>query len=158
MRELGRLKENAVHEQNYMKADEYNSQINEMRHLLQNAEEVLDKCGQIVKRTDVPTIEKYLNIVAALLTSPQVMSLSPILIRLKEDVNPFLIHPNVNVKSKALKCYILFCLIDKNCARDGIHICSVPVCLYVYIVRGFIYSETFLMQTTILYKIYSRRS
>lgn len=131
MCELLQLKENAVKEESFKEAEKYSSEINDIKLLIQKAEEELKKCEQVVKRTDVPTLETYLDIAAALLCSPQVTELSPTLVSLKEDVEILLIHTNDSVKTKALKCYALFCLINKKCAQIGIHICSAPVSFFV---------------------------
>lgn len=135
MLELIQLKENAVREESFKDAEEYNSQINDLKLSILNAEEELKKCGQVAKRTDVPTLEKYLDIAAALLCSAQVKVLSPTLATLKEDVEVLLMHDKDSVKTKALKCYALFCTMDKGCAQIGVHICSAPVSYSLFCVK-----------------------
>lgn len=132
--ELVHLKETAVKEQNFMEADKYNHQINDLKLLILNTEEEMKTYGQAVKRTDIPTLKKYLDIASSLLSSPQITFLSPTLATLKDDIEMLLIHANDSVRTKALKCYALFCLIDKKCAQIGIHICSVPVSSFFFYV------------------------
>lgn len=115
--------------EDYLKAADYQEQLNELKLAIKTSEDHISKLSELItKKTDSDTVKKYLDIAAALLSSPQITVLIPTLISLKEDViQECLIHSEESIKAKALKCYALCCLIDEPTAKIGIHICSIPV-------------------------------
>lgn len=112
----------------YLKAGEHQKEQEALELAIKSHKEGADKQKEAVVKTDSNTINKYLDIAAALLSSAQITVLIPTLISLKEEViQGCLIHSCSNIKAKALKCYVLCCLIDRTTAKTGIHICSIPV-------------------------------
>lgn len=80
------------------------------------------------KVTDATTIVKYLSINASLLRSTRLNKLLPTLRTLKDTViEEQLLNVSDTVRCKALECYGLCCIMDKETAKNGIHIMSAPV-------------------------------
>lgn len=118
----------AVKEQNFTEAERLKNELIKINDAYREIKNSSNFPAQIKKRTDIPTIVKYLDIAAGLLISPQVIELNSTLKALKDDIiQELLIHNNDNVRAKALRCYCLCCIIDKECASAGIHIFSIPV-------------------------------
>ncbi|KAJ8969726.1 hypothetical protein NQ314_001614 [Rhamnusium bicolor] len=122
----------AVKQENYMEAERLKHDIEQVNNELRNLKNLQTvPQQQIQKKTDIPTIIKYLDIAAGLLLSPKVTHLTSSLKTLKDDViQELLIHDNDNVRVKALRCYALCCIVDKHCASNGIHIFSTPIFAY----------------------------
>lgn len=129
IQETNQLKTKALQEENFIEAENCKLKTQELEALVTSASEEIKYLKETTsKRDDVPTILKYLDIAYALLHLPKIKQMTPTLITLKEDViQGLLIHNNKHVRSKALKCYTLFCVIDEGCAKIGIHLCSGPV-------------------------------
>lgn len=120
-----------VNEEDYLQAAEHQKRLDELEGAIKSKEAELNAETETSKTSDPDSIKKYLDIAAALLCSPQITALSPTLVSLKQDViQECLMHPNESIQTKALKCYVLCCLVDKASAKIGIHICSVPVSFY----------------------------
>lgn len=76
-----------------------------------------------LKTFDTVMLEKVLNIIEAFLSLPSVTSLNPMLRTLKETIiQEVLMHDDEIIKSKALICYGLCCVIDLKTAETGIHL------------------------------------
>ncbi|KAJ8947573.1 hypothetical protein NQ318_010085 [Aromia moschata] len=122
----------AVRQEDYMEAERIKHEIEAAHADLKNLKDAqISPQHQIQKRTDIPTILKYLDVAAALLLSPQVTKLQASLIALKDEViQELLIHDSDNVRVKAMRCYALFCIVDKQCAMTGIHIFCTPIFAY----------------------------
>lgn len=117
--------------EDYLKAAECHKQLEELKVAIKDKEIEINKQMQVTRKTDVCTIKKYLDIAAALLSSAQVTALTPNLTSLKDEViQECLIHYDEDVKAKALKCYVLCCIVDEATAKCGIHICAIPILDY----------------------------
>lgn len=118
----------AVEAENFVEADRLKKEIIEVNAAYKELKNSQNVPQQVQKRTDIPTVIKYLDVAASLLLSPQITKLNSTLRALKDDViQELLIHDNDNVRAKALRCYALCCIVDKECASTGIHIFSTPV-------------------------------
>ncbi|XP_018564704.1 condensin complex subunit 3-like [Anoplophora glabripennis] len=121
----------AVKEENFMEAERFKRELIEVNAAYKELKNSQDVPQQVQKRTDIPTIIKYLDVAASLLLSPQITELNSTLRALKNDViQELLIHDNDNVRAKALRCYALCCIVDKDSASNGIHIFSTPIFAY----------------------------
>lgn len=124
----------AIAEENFIEAERIKKEIIELNIAYKELKNSQSVPQQVQKRTDVPTIIKYLDVAASLLLSPQITELNSTLRALKDDViQELLIHDNDSVRAKALRCYALCCIVDKECASSGIHIFSTPVNTYSFI-------------------------
>lgn len=118
----------AITEEKFSEAERLKKEISEMNIAYKELKNSFNPPAQVQKKTDIPTIIKYLDVAASLLVSPQVTGLNPTLRSLKDEViQELLMHNNDNVRAKALRCYSLYCIVDKECASTGIHIFSTPV-------------------------------
>ncbi|KAJ8969401.1 hypothetical protein NQ317_010309 [Molorchus minor] len=121
----------AVRQEKFIEADRLKHEIGELHSTLKKLKEAQFSPQQVKKKTDIPTIIKYLDVAAGLLLSPQITCLTPSLKTLKDNViQELLIYDNDNVRAKALRCYALCCIVDKQCASSGIHIFSTPIFAY----------------------------
>lgn len=114
--------------EDYLAAAEQQQKLTELQVLIKSKENELNTVNEMKVNSDPDTIKKYLNITAALLALPDITELTPNLISLKENVvQDCLIHPDEEIKTIALMCYVLCCLVDEATAKTGIHICAIPV-------------------------------
>lgn len=126
---LREAKNHCEKNEDYLQAADYQKQLDELKVLLKTTEEKLMETKEVKQKRDPATIKKYLDVAAALLVSPQIASLNHTLVALKEQViQECLIHPDENINATALKCYVLCCLVDRATAKNGLHICALPVC------------------------------
>lgn len=124
--------EYAVTEQNFIEAERLK---NELKDLSIELEDLMkserEQVQHIEKKTDILTTIKCLDIAAAILLLPKVREFTASLKNLKEDfIQELLIHDNDSIRVKALHCYALCCIIDKETAATGIHIFSTPIFAY----------------------------
>lgn len=113
---------------NFLEAERLKGEINELELSLVKLKEDLPTQHKLEKKTDTPTIIKCLDIAIGILLSPQVTCLTAPLKALKEDfINELLIGESFIIRMKALRCYALYCIIDKESSSNGIHIFSTPV-------------------------------
>lgn len=120
--------EQAIINENFTEAAQLKEQIAALQNQLKDLLQEKEMEQKIAKRTDVPTIIKYLDIACSLLQSPQIREMNGTILSLQNNVIlESLIHENETVRAKALRCYALCCIIDKNSAKNGIHIFSTPV-------------------------------
>lgn len=128
---MDRLKEEQVEcvkRQDYIAAEQLKNDIEEASKELNDIKNQPVITERQEKRTDMVTILKCLDIAAAILVSPQVTFLTDSLKSLKESfIQELLIVENDNIRVKALRCYVLYGIIDKEIALTGIHIFSTPV-------------------------------
>ncbi|CAH0547544.1 unnamed protein product [Brassicogethes aeneus] len=129
---LSDLQKDAIESQNFSKAGELKLTIDELQAQLVQMQNDTKDSGEVVeKRSDPPTIAKYLDIAAGLLLSTQITQMTPALQSLQNDViQEMLMHKNDAIKAKALRCYALSCTIDRDSAKNGIHIFSTPIFAY----------------------------
>ncbi|KAJ8910833.1 hypothetical protein NQ315_015568 [Exocentrus adspersus] len=122
----------AVKEENYIEAERIKKELTKVNAEYKQMKNPLDVVPrQVQKRNDIPTIIKYLDVAAGLLLSPQITQLNATLKTLKNDIiQELLIHDNDNVRAKALRCYALCCIVDRDCASIGIHIFAAPIFAY----------------------------
>ncbi|CAH1112883.1 unnamed protein product [Psylliodes chrysocephalus] len=122
----------AINNQNFVEAENLKQKLIKLDADLTNLKNInLEPAQQIEKKTDVATIIKCLDIAAAVLKCPKLDKLTPCLKSLKEDfIQGLLIDNNDNVHTKALNCYGLCCIIDKDTAMSGIHIFSTAIFAY----------------------------
>ncbi|KAK5640671.1 hypothetical protein RI129_011482 [Pyrocoelia pectoralis] len=111
----------AVQEEDYNAAAKLKQDINASKAKLE--ESIPPPPAPIAKTTDLPSIIKCLNIATALLLSREITCLNPTLRTLNEDItSDFLAHDDLTVRTKALECYALCCLMDRKWAEKGITI------------------------------------
>ncbi|CAG9815968.1 unnamed protein product [Phaedon cochleariae] len=123
--------EEAVQREDYMEAEQIKNMIGDANASLANLKQEEPAQLRQEKKTDLVTTIKCLDITAAILLSPKINRLTASMRALKEDlIQELLIHDNDTVRVKAMKCYGLCCIADKETASTGIHIFSTPIFAY----------------------------
>ncbi|XP_044749258.1 condensin complex subunit 3-like isoform X2 [Coccinella septempunctata] len=129
-----RMQESAIAEKDYLLAESLEKRLGDINNLVENLVKEKDSTlnqEAAVKKTDIATLIKCLDIAAGLLLSPEVTKMTSSLETLKRDtIFELMIHENETVQAKAMHCYGLLCIIDKKTARDGIHLFYAPISAY----------------------------
>ncbi|RZC40961.1 condensin complex subunit 3-like, partial [Asbolus verrucosus] len=126
--ELREKEDQCIFEKRFLDAQQIKCDIEKKQAELESVEMVQIKTEPTERKTDVPTIVKYLTVAEGLLRLPSIKRLNPALATLcSEVIQKVIPHESDEVKAKAFKCYGLCCVIDKKCASYGIHIFSAPI-------------------------------
>lgn len=118
----------SVTDEDFESAAVYKKEMDDLKVSLMKLKESLKASQVVVKKTDVETTLKCLNIVRGVLISKHITTLSPVLKTLCDDfVIEQLTQRNDELRVKAFECYGLCCILDSVNASKGIQIFSAYV-------------------------------
>ncbi|XP_076251973.1 condensin complex subunit 3-like isoform X2 [Rhynchophorus ferrugineus] len=123
----------AVQRADYLDADRLKKEIEFVAEEIKNLRNAIHSVAtdEVKKKTDLMTVTKCLDIACGILRTLGMSDLTTSLKTLKTDViEDFLMYDNDIVRTKAFKCYAIFCIFDKCTALNGIHMFALPILAY----------------------------
>ncbi|KAF2894563.1 hypothetical protein ILUMI_11611 [Ignelater luminosus] len=115
----------SVQDEDFESAAVYKKEMDDLKVSITKFQESLKASQVVVKKTDLETTLKCINIVRGVLISKHITTLNPVLKTLCNDfVIEQLTQTNDKLRVKAFECYGLCCIVDSITASKGIQIFS----------------------------------
>lgn len=122
--------DNAIRQEEFLLAKEIDQEISDLAKDIEKISiKALEKQERpVLKKSDSATIIKCLNIIYAMLQSPQIDKMFSSLLSLKEELfKEIMLFEDPQIRGKYLICYGIICCFDSKFAQENSAFFALPV-------------------------------